>query len=417
MTEPDVERLRRQLGGADTERLVQRLRQRMARGQPLTGTLSLSQPTPAERLAVQRLLGRRPGRGTSVTISLDDLDQVVRRSGMHPDGLAAAVERLTGPVPVSAEIRAAEAAAWRTAAAPLERLGRYRTELADWCADRGTGTLLRRLSGTPAVAGRLAEDLVEVLASLPADGVPLARLAVRATGDAHALDSDRPLATLVLSAVRAVWWPGDDEPTSPAERRRALWDSAGVLVDELSSTVLVLNVTAIPGNRLHAFTAPAAMTGEPLVLTLRQLGRERPSFPAGDVHVCENPTVLAAAADRLGPACPPLVCVNGQPSTAALRLLAALAAGGAQLSYHGDFDWGGLRIANLLRSRVPWQPWRYDAAAYRAAVADATPGTLTGQPVEAGWDADLTRLMRRHGARVEEELVLDALLADLAASR
>ncbi|MDG4832042.1 DUF2399 domain-containing protein [Solwaraspora sp. WMMD1047] len=123
---------------------------------------------------------------------------------------------------------------------------------------------------------------------------------------------------------------------------------------------------------------------------------------------------MAAAADQLGPACPPLVCVNGQPSTAALRLLMALAEAGARLSYHGDFDWGGLRIANLLRSRVRWQPWRYDAAAYRAAVADATPGTLTGLPVEAGWDAELTDLMRRHGARVEEELVLDTLLADLA---
>ncbi|MFD0821441.1 TIGR02679 domain-containing protein, partial [Micromonospora zhanjiangensis] len=118
MTEPDVDRLRRRLGGADTDRVVQRLRQRMARGQPLTGTISLSRPTPAERLAMERLLGRRPGRGTSLTINLDDLDRVVRRSGLHPAGLAAAVERLTGPVPVSAEIRAAEEAAWRTASAP-----------------------------------------------------------------------------------------------------------------------------------------------------------------------------------------------------------------------------------------------------------------------------------------------------------
>ena len=225
---------------------------------------------------------------------------------------------------MSAEIRAAEEAAWRTALAPLDRLGRRGPELADWGGDRGTVTLLRRLSGTPAVAGRLAANLVEVLAALPADGAPLARLAARTTGDAHALDAGRPLATLVLSAVRAVWWPGDDEPTSPAERRRALWDSVGVLVDELSSTVLVLNVTATPGSRLHALTAPAALAGEPLVLTLRQLGRERPSFPAGAVYVCENPTVLAAAADLLGPACPPLVCVNGQPSTAALRLLTGL---------------------------------------------------------------------------------------------
>ena len=86
MTEPDAERLRRRLGGADTERVVQRLRQRMAQGKPLTGTLSLGQPTPAERLAVERLLGRRPGHGTSLTINLDDLDRVVRRSGSTRTG-------------------------------------------------------------------------------------------------------------------------------------------------------------------------------------------------------------------------------------------------------------------------------------------------------------------------------------------
>ncbi|MFY1634602.1 TIGR02679 family protein [Solwaraspora sp. WMMB335] len=420
---PDLDRLRRQLGGADTERVVQRVRQRMAHGRPLTGTISLSQPTSAERLAVQRLLGRPPGRGTSLTVNLDDLDQVVRRSGLHPDGLAAAVETILGPVPVNAEVRAAEDTAWRTVLAPLDRLGRRTPDLADWCGDRGTVALTRRLSGTPDAAGPLVEHLVAVLAALPADGIPLARLAAHTTGDAHALDADRPLATLVLSAVRAVWWRGDDEPTSPAQRRRALWDSAGVLVDELSSTVLTLNVVASPGSRLYALTAPAATTGEPLVLTLRQLGRGQPVFPAGTVHVCENPTVLAAAADLLGPACPPLVCVNGQPSTAALRLLAGLAASGARLRYHGDFDWGGVRIANLLRSRVTWQPWRYDAAAYRAAVAGvasgtgAASGTLTGRPVDANWDAELTALMSRHGTRVEEELVLDTLLADLSGAR
>jgi len=426
---PDLDRLRRQLGGADTERVVQRVRQRIALGRPLTGTISLSQPTPAERQAVQRLLGRPPGRGTSLTVNLDDLDQVVRRSGLHPDGLAAAVETLVGPVPVTAEVRAAADAAWRTVLAPLDRLGRRAPHLADWCGDRGTVALTRRLSGTPDAAARLVEHLVSVLAALPADGTPLARLAAHTTGDAHALDGDRPLATLVLSAVRAVWWSGDDEPTSPAQRRRALWDSAGVLVDELSSTVLVLNVVASPGSQLYALTAPAATTGEPLVLTLRQLGRKRQTFPAGTVHVCENPTVLAAAADLLGPACPPLVCVNGQPSTAALRLLTSLTASGARLRYHGDFDWGGVRIANLLRSRVPWQPWRYDAAAYRAAVAGAavvgavsgavspTPGTLTGQPVDASWDAELTAAMIRHGTRVEEELVLDTLLADLSSAQ
>ncbi|WP_329100457.1 TIGR02679 family protein [Micromonospora sp. NBC_01699] len=411
MTDPD--RLRRQLGGPDTDRLVQRVRQRIARGQPVSGVLILADPTQGERHAVERLLGRRPGRGTSLTINLDDLDRVVRRSGMHPDGLAAAVGMLTGPVTVLADARAAEVAAWRAAAAPFDLLGVRRGELADWCADAGTGILLRRLGETPIAAGRLADAAVAVLDALPGDGVPLARLAVRAVGDAHALDVGRPLATLVLSAVRAAWWHGGIEPSGPAEQRRAFWDAAGVLVDELSSTVLVLNLPTAPGSTLHDLTLPAGELGEPAVLTLRQVCRQPPRFRPAEVYVCENPTVLASAADDLGPACPPLVCVNGQPSTAAIRLLTALAADGARLRYHGDFDWGGVRIANLLRSRVPWHPWRYDVAAYLDAASRAVPSPLRGRPVDAAWDAGLTENMRLHGVRIEEELVLDELLSDL----
>ncbi|MDW5330321.1 TIGR02679 family protein [Plantactinospora sp. KLBMP9567] len=415
MTDPD--RLRRQLGGAETARLVQRLRRRLAHGRALTGVLSLDQPTEEERRAVERLLGRRPGRGGSLTVNLDELDRVVRRSGMHSEGLAAAVELLGGAVTVLADARAAEAAAWHTALAPLEALCGRRAELADWYAEAGTLPLLRRLGRTPEAAARLVAELVAVLAELPAGGVPLARLAVHATGDAHALDPDRALSTLALSAVRAAWWHAGSPPASAAERRRALWDAAGVLVDELSSTVLALNLPAEPGSRLHALTSSAAELGEPVVLTLRQIARERSDFRRATIHLCENPTVLAAAADRLGSACPPLVCVNGQPTTAALRLLSALVASGCQLGYHGDFDWGGVRIANLLAARVPWRPWRYDMVAYLGAVKAGVPGSLRGTPTEATWDPGLADTMRQHGVRVEEELVLDELLLDLSAGR
>ncbi|MDG4785074.1 TIGR02679 family protein [Micromonospora sp. WMMD1102] len=413
----DPERLHRQLGGPETARLVQRLRSRLAHGRALTGSLSLAEPTEAERRAVERLLGRRPGRGSSLTVNLDDLDRVVRRSGMHVDGLAAAVQLLGGEVRVLADVRAAEAAAWRDALSPLPALGSRRAELSGWCADPGTAALVRRLGRTPETAARLTADLVAVLGELPAAGVPLARLAARSVGDAHALDADSPVATLVLSAVRATWWRAGALPASAAEQRRALWDVAGVLVDELSSTVLVLNLPAATGSRLHDLTATATELGEPVVLTLRQIGRDGLRFRAIPVYVCENPTVLAAAADRLGRACPPLVCAGGQPSTAALRLLRGLAEQGCQLRYHGDFDWGGVRIANLLGSRLPWRPWRYDAAEYLAAAPAAAPDSLHGTPVDAVWDPELSAAMRQRGVRVEEELVLDDLLLDLADGR
>jgi uncharacterized protein (TIGR02679 family) len=420
-------RLRRALGGPETAWLLERVRRRIAGGKELTGTISLARPTPAQRRAVESLLGRSPRPGDSVGVPLAALDEVIRHSGLHPDGLAAAVRELIGPVADETAERAAVAAAWNAALRPLVMTG----PAAAWGAAPATTTLVRRLTGNPVAAVRLVGDLVAVLAALPADGVPLARLAARATGDAHALDRGRPLATLVLSAIRVGWWRGDDEPDgTPAQRRRLLWDTVGVLVDELSSTVLALNVPFAAGSPLGGVTAAARRLGEPVVLTLRQVARAPVGWVAPTVFVCENPAVVAAAADHLGPGCPPLICVGGQPSTAALHVLDAAAAAGAMIWYHGDFDWGGLRIGNLLHQRLRWRPWRFDTSAYVEAVAqpgarevpvgpapaaDRQPGSLAGTPVAARWDPHLAGAMIDAGRRVEEELLLEDLLADLAA--
>ncbi|GGY25319.1 DUF2399 domain-containing protein [Streptomyces djakartensis] len=154
-----------------------------------------------------------------------------------------------------------------------------------------------------------------------------------------------------------------------------------------------------------------------MTLTLRSLSRRAPVasvVAAGTVHICENPAVLSAAADALGPACPPMVCLQGQPSAAALILLRDLSTRGVRLLHHGDFDWGGVRIAAALARSVPWRPWRYTEADYRAAVtAVAEAPDLTGPPAATPWDPALAVTLAECGVRVEEETVVDDLLTDL----
>ncbi|MFD3758211.1 TIGR02679 family protein [Streptomyces sp. NPDC058622] len=245
------------------------------------------------------------------------------------------------------------------------------------------------------------------MSALPADPpVSLPAFAARFLGAAHALDDGTPLAPLVLSGIRAL--TGFPEG-SGAQWRREAWASAGLLRDELSSTVLTLNLRGAPALDV---TADA---GEPSVLTLRQLIRHPVAASAPAVRMCENPAVLAAAADVHGADSAPLVCLQGQPSAAALTFLRHLHEGGATLLYHGDFDWGGLRIASVLLRRVPWRPWRYTAADYRAAAPARPDGpALAGQPTEAPWDPDLQQALLQLAVRVEEETVLDVLLSDLA---
>ncbi|OLZ51903.1 TIGR02679 family protein [Amycolatopsis keratiniphila] len=404
MADPD--RLRRLLGGEETAWLLDRLRRRMVAGRPLSGVVTLSSATHDQRRAIERLLGRRAGTGTSLSVSLDEVDTVLRRSGSAPDGLADATRLLIGTVPD----RATEAAAWAAAFGPLDELVARRPMLATWRAWLDSTGMVRRLASEPERASALITAVVDVLAELPSRGIALGRLAAETTGDAHSLDDGRPLATLVLSAARALRGspPAGD---GTAGERRTSWAAVGVHRDELSSSVLCLGLpgdTETPTGRMLAL---AKETGEPCVLTLRQLNTAGLGVGAGVVSVCENPIVLASAADELGPDCPPIVCVNGQPSAAVWRLLDLLAEDRASFRYHGDFDWGGIRIGNTLRDRIPWMPWRFDASAYSTTTAEG--GPLAGRPADATWDPDLRPTLERRGVRIEEELVLPALLEDL----
>lgn len=407
------DRLRRLLGGPDTAWLVSRVQRRLELDKPLTGTVTLSGASAAQRRAMELLLGRRPARGSSFNVSLDDLDRVLRSSGAAPGGLADAVEQLTGPVRNRQAEAVSRSAAWRDAFASLDSAVADRPELAEWRAWLDATGVVRRLAPDPSSARMLLDSVARVVRRLPSTGVPLGRLAAEACGDAHALDDGRPVATLALSAARALAG-GSFAGGASADGRREAWATVGVHLDELSSVVLCLGLLGDPRTPLGQVLAAARSAGEPSVLTLRQLRRHDGPVPAGGglVRLCENPVVVAAAAEELGPSCPPLVCMNGRPSVAVWRLLDLLASGGVRFAYHGDFDWGGVAIAAAVHEKVGFVPWLFDAAAYAAAASSAP---LSGTPVMTPWDPPLAAAMSQRGVRVEEELVLDDLLRDLSA--
>jgi uncharacterized protein (TIGR02679 family) len=413
MTETD-DRLRRMLGGEPVAWLVRRARDRLEAGRPLTGTITLPAATIEQRRAVERLTGRAARSGTSLSVSLTEVDRILRDSGTAPGGLAEAVTRLTGPLRDLGRERAGLKAAWSAAFASLDAAVNGRDELSAWREWLDATGVVRRLASEPDQARLILAQVATVLLRLPSGGIPIGRLAAECCGDAHALDDGRPVGTLVLSAVRAL--AGLPFPAEgSADSRRAAWAAVGVHLDELSSLVLCLGLPGDARTPLGRALASCRDAGQPVVLTLRQLRCHDEPLCAGRVRMCENPVVVAAAADELGVRCQPLVCVGGQPSAAVWRLLELLAAGGAVFDYHGDFDWGGVRIARSVLHRAAWQPWRYDHQAYEAAVlAVHPPAPLVGAPVATPWDPELACAMRHRNVRIEEELTLDALLQDLS---
>lgn len=414
----DRERLNRLLGDPDLAWILDRVRRRIELGQPMHGTIARRSATSAERDAIARLLGRPPRTARGVSLSLDELDALLRRSGIHSDGLAGAVVTLTGPITIRADRVAEEAHAWADAFTRVESACVGRPELAAWIGRmRSSGIVKRLANGSAAVGGELLDALASVVAALPTSGgESLGAFSARVIGRAHALDEGSPLGTLALGAARALAGlepPGPDE--SAAEARREAWAAVGVLCDELSSIVLTLGLPgdASPTGRM---LAAARAGGEPVWLTLRQLVRAPPRWHGIDsVLVVENPSVVSLAADSFSGRCPPIVCTNGQPRAATMVLLRSLAAAANRLHHHGDFDWGGVGIGNLLHRRLPVEPWQFDRVAYLRAVAmHPHAGPLTGSATSASWDSGLADAMCEAGRRIEEELVAKELLDTLA---
>ncbi len=393
---------------AGWERVLAAARRRLeGNGGRLDGGVGLTDPTDAERRVVIGLTGRHRAPGTRrLRVSLPELDAGLRRS--HAAGLVEVLTERYGPLrdrqAEHAEVADAREAALDAAAAGVHAGQPWHREWLAELATDGTATRLVRRGESQLLAQAGA-----VLERLPSTGVPLPVLAEQVTGDPKAL-SGTTLASLVLRALalRA----GVPAPTA-GEQRRALWDTAGVVVDDLASQVLVLNLPA-GGQALGNWLTEAAAFGLPLRVTLQQLTAMPPRPRVSEVFVCENPAVLRQAAAELGPRSRPLVCTEGVPSLACWRLLDAARGEQATLHWRNDFDWPGLRMTAAAVTRLAANPWRMGADDYSTALARGDAEHLRGPTADSPWDPELAPRMAAADRAVMEERLVGLLLADLS---
>lgn len=395
--------------GPEWRRLLAAARRKVERSGSLDGAISLANPDDAERQLIIGITGSY--RGTSVRtlrVALADIDDDLRdRCGM---GLLAVLAQLHGPVRNRPAERAEEHDAKEAALkGATERGGRLIGEewFGQWLEQvAADGTLTRLVRSADGAALSWA---VEVLRRLPADSMPLPMLAELATGDTKALSGTR-LAWLVLRgwAMRM----GKAAPASRADQR-AMWKSAGVIVDDLASQVLVLGVRAAEDHVVAAWLQDAAHFGIPFRLTLHQLMVDPLTVTGDDVYVCENPAVLRAAASELEGSGAPLICTEGQPSAACHRLLAGVK---GRIHWRGDFDWTGLRTTAMAINRYDASPWRMSVRDYTLALDEGLTQTeqLKGPAAESPWEPALALEMTERGRAVMEERLIPVLLQDLA---
>jgi uncharacterized protein (TIGR02679 family) len=399
--------------GAEYTRLLAAARRSLERtGGDLTGSVSLTEPADSERKAIIRITGQyRDARTARITVRLADLDRAVREA--TGQGLPELLAGLGGPLRDRQSERAAlvasraELLTGARASSLHESCQWYQDWLKQLAAD---GTLTRLVSQAEEHRLSQAVRVLEYLASRAGTPVLLPALAAEVTGDTKALSHGTTTSTLVLRALALK--SGVPRPDSSGDRRE-LWEANDVVLDDLASRALVLNMPAA-GLGLAEWLTSAAGLGVPFYVTLHQLMTMPLRIPATLVRVCENPAVLRQAAAELGARSGSLLCTEGRPSAAFSQLASAVVAGGGELRYHGDFDWPGISIATWVMTRHGARPWRMAASDYREGVSSGAEYVpLAGNPQATPWDPGLRDAMTASGRAVYEENVSAPLIGDL----
>lgn len=406
----DSDRLKELLGRPQLRPLIQRLRSRLRTGANLHAPLTLTRLAPAERSAIDALLSRRPSTGESLRVRPDEIERILQDARLC-DRLDEALTHLLGPVTNERAVRQRAGDAWTEARETCQQLFGDLPAYRRWLIRIwSSGTIKRTAGGDPGLAVRMLTQVAGVLRGMPWRLIPLAELATQLTGDSHALDRGLPLTRLCLAALAST-----NEPETSRPSPRLLWEQAGVVMDELSAPVLVLNLRADPSMLIGRMLNPLAERGEPCHLSVRLLRAAGPAvfepLRGQTVYACENPSIVAATAQRLGPRARPLICTAGQPASAAQILFTFLQTLQCRILYHGDVDPSGIRIANLMIARFDAAPWRMNATDYLRATPDG-PAFAACAPA-ATWDPNLAPAMNASRRSLLEESVVDALLGDL----
>ncbi len=426
---------------ANLSRLLAKLREKYIEVGRVGGQVLLEDTTPGERREIASFLARPPYADSSLKVKLVDVEKALQHS--FNCTLAELLTAFFPDLPLvtrqaKREAHALHQADFRTTLLSIASALPEGSQGKHWLlhGQHGQEWIFSRFKNSPVEEQERQLKLVRYIASvidvLPKPDAPerLALFAQRTSGDPHALDPGRAAGRLLLLALSDLS-NGREEGSSsltksPQDRAQALhlYNTSGLLVDMISSSVAVFNLTE---------AAHLAGTPDPLVLAagkrilllpMRQLLEWKRVVPASAmIYVFENPQVFEEVVAALGSvaALPTLVCTSGWPSAAALTLLQQLLdeSPDNSLHYSGDFDLKGLQIAAYLGARYPGRchPWHFDQASYEVALkadgveARASELSMLNALPEV-FTSLVTRMQEKHKWAFQEGIV-DLLVRDV----
>lgn len=203
------------------------------------------------------------------------------------------------------------------------------------------------------------------------EGIRLAVLAAKATGNPHALD--RQNTTGILLSYVLCRSDGGQFPEN-ARKWKELYEKNGIVVDELSSTVAAFGIHLMTDEGLHPAYEGFGLKREPCIISLANLVHVKGAFGESEnIYVVENEMVFSELTQRLSGYPVTLLCTSGQPRTAVYRLMELLCEGSEKtaLWYAGDMDPEGLDIAQRICDSFPGRVhiWRMGEEDYEKALS------------------------------------------------
>lgn len=388
-------------------------------------TIRLPDPTAEECRRIGGLIGQYFEPGKPLLVRMDLVEDRLKSSRWQV-GIEVLLPLVTGQPLVSNKQKAAgRISNWE---AFCETLGAevLRAETKRWLLNvrigsaAGSRTLKMMFEEERDTATEVAKLCVDGLDSLPVWNGKQERLPVfanRLGGDPHALDGDRTAGRLFYAAICEVL---QEEAGTASEWKRDVFEKAGLLLDDVSSQVIVQGIEVEPDDPWSSFFAQSRDARVPIVLPFALLQRPIAWKSTPRVYVVENPSVFQCLLDHcpLGKVLPPLVCTSGQLSVAAWRLLQSLAEKGAEIWYSGDLDVKGIEIAIGVSKRFGnrFRSWRmggeeYDSAPKGVVLSDQQVAMLQG--MAPPWDAELVSRITKRKVAIYQESFWDLLLEDL----
>ncbi len=377
---------------ANLSRLLAKLREKYIEVGRIGGQVILDNTTQGERREIASFLARPPYADSDLKVKLVDVEKALQHSFN-----CTLLELLTAFFPdqplmtrqAKREAHAIHQADFRTTLLALASALPEGSQGKHWLqhGSHGQEWIFSRFKNSPVEEQerqlKLVRYVVNVLDQLPELGAPerLALFAQRTSGDPHMLDPDRAAGRLLLLALSDLEHDNEEDSfsltKSPQDRAQELrlYNSSGLLVDMISSSVAVFNLAEAV--YLNGTPDPLVQVAgkRVLLLPMRQLLEWKCLVPASaTIYVFENPQVFEEVVEALGSATalPTLVCTSGWPSAAALTLLQQLLEESPdnRLYYSGDFDLKGLQIAAYLEARYQGRchPWHFDPASYEVAL-------------------------------------------------